>query len=111
MSKHLIFIFIFFLLFFSGCITVSMYQQQHFPIIRNKDQIEVFRTKTPNKDYIEICEIKCDFGFDNKNLQKAKEKASKVGAEAIVIIGGSGYSISGSSIEEEGLKAIAIKYK
>ena len=91
------------------------------------DHIDIFYTKTPDRDYEEIAKIQVGDTDDDWSMKQIKIKAREIGADGVVIIGrvgtygystGSGTSTgafaTGTGIgvgTGYGLVAIAIKYK
>jgi hypothetical protein len=116
---------------FSGCLEINRYTSKVYPI-RDENEIEVYSFSLPKKEYIEIAEILSS----SASVYKLKKEASKLGADAIIIVGpasidehssgsiiGSipivGGMLSGFSnfittrssvTKENGRKAVAIKY-
>jgi len=113
---------IFLLLLSSACHSVSFisYRDESYPA---SSSIEVFRSKSIEKEYIELGELSLRvknglFGNQDEVVLKLKEKAKEIGADAIIILGeetegnvivpiGNLYN----SIDKRYIKAIAIKYK
>lgn len=93
---------------------VTIYGQT-FPRKGKDEKIDVYQTKTPDKDYLEIAKITCGDTEDSWNMKQILIKAREVGADAIIIIGESGsYGIGDSSfsvVKGYGMTAVAIKYK
>jgi hypothetical protein len=99
------------MILFCGCASVTMYHEA-FPPKAASEQIDIYRTQTPNREYIEIAQISFDDGFSAQDdLNTVVKKAKEIGADAIIITGGSRIKYNGSSAHEDGVKAIAIKYK
>lgn len=82
--------------------------------------IDVYQTKKPTQEYIEIAKISCGDSDDDWNLKEIKRKAMEIGADAIIIIGRSGVTLGSIPMSknytytytsEYRLVAIAIKYK
>ena len=92
---------------------------QTFPPKSATEQIDVFNTGRPNKEYIELAQIKCGDTDDSWNMAQIMMKAREIGADAIIVTGKSGsygvgipvgnvaYAVS----ESYGISAVAIKYK
>ncbi|MCA6069990.1 MAG: hypothetical protein LE180_02565 [Endomicrobium sp.] len=102
----------FFVLFclLSGCATViGTYKYadgQYAPTDVNK--IEVYSTSVPERKYIELAEIRLSSG---RNIEKVKEEASKLGADAIIISGATCIRWWWPCVKEDGIKCVAIKFK
>jgi len=82
--------------------------------------VEVLRVKPVSKDYFELGELSLKIKKSNQEeaILKLKEKAKKIGADAIILLGenseGSVLVPVGNlyaSIDMRYIKAIAIKYK
>jgi len=117
--KKIFYIFILSLLFI-GCTPrakVMRYTTMKFPPTHN---IEIFRSKIINKDYIEIGEvyIRLKKSTEENAIALLAEKAKEIGADAIIIMGErlkgivsipAGRAFVSFPVRE--LYAIAIKYK
>ncbi len=96
---------------------VNLYQDTY-PAKEENAQIDIFRTKTPEKKYKEIGEISCADTNDEYALKQVLIKAREIGADAIIILGkvnkyGVGVPIGNMvyvSSQEYGVKVVAIKY-
>jgi len=81
-------------------------------------QVEIYRTKVPERDYIEIAEVSNKDSNNNYAKRSVMDKARKLGADAIIILGAAGSGGVGipsgnvviSSTYEYGIRAVAIKY-
>ncbi len=102
------------MLLFSSCgVSVSMINSAY----QSKSEdahIDVYYTKRPSCEYIEIAKLTSNIGFENTDMDKIKSKANELGADGIIIIGQAStnsYAI-GSVLftENSGITAIAIKY-
>lgn len=101
---------------FTSCATpnIIMYHKPYPPKSIN-DNIDIFHTSIPNREYVEIAQITCNDTDENWNISQIKIKAKELGADALIIVGKSdvytdyiGYCAVSTPI---GIKAIAIKYK
>ena len=96
---------------------VNLYRTA-FPPKDEYAQIDIYRTQTPDKKYIEIGEITCGDTNDEWALKQTLIKAREIGADGIIILGKSGSYGAGVPIgnmvyvasESYGIKAIAVKY-
>ncbi len=125
MKKTLLIYLLLSLLFYSCASTgflmakakVNLYRTA-FPPKDENAQIDIYRTQTPDKRYIEIGEITCGDTNDKWALKQTLIKARQIGADGIIIIGKSGSSGAGIPIgnivyvasEGYGINAIAVKY-
>ena len=91
------------------------------------EQIDVFYTKQPDRNYEEIAKIEVGDTDDDWSMEQIKIKAREVGADGVIIIGrvgsyvygtvsstSTGSFATGTTVgvgEGYGLVAIAIKYK
>ncbi len=96
----------------SSCASVTMLSSAY-PTKPADAPIEVFVTKKPSKEYVEIAIIGFGNGHDEAIINAIKVEARKVGADAIIIMGRAGSLSSGHTTgnEASGLTAVAIKYK
>ena len=106
----------------SSCYSVDFvrYSDESYPESNN---VEVFRSKPVDKEYIELGELslrvkKGLFSNQEDVVIKLKEKAREIGANAIIILGeekeGSVIVPVGdvyTSVDKRYIKAIAIRYK
>ena len=96
---------------------VTMYQEAYPPKEEN-EKVDIYRSKTPEKKYIEIAEISCGDTDDNWSMKQVIITARGIGADGIIIIGRAGSygigvpigNIVYTSSEGYGIRAIAIKY-
>ena len=108
------------LLLIVGCalpIRVTPYTTIQYEATQN---VEVMRTKPPDREYIEIAELRTRVGAANRHLALPNmvEKAKQIGADAIILlgeqeqgkalIGGTTAPVAASLMDMIG---IAIKYK
>lgn len=99
------------LIMLCGCATpqVAMYTSPY-PAKSTDAEIDIYKSKIPSREYIEIGEISYWSSWtndSNDNLEQLKSKARDIGADGIIVSGPSGYDGG----RERGLKGIAIKYK
>jgi hypothetical protein len=95
----------------------TMYQGVY-PAKNENELIDVYRLKTPEKQYIEIAELSCPDADENRAIKQIIIKAREIGADGIIIIGKAGsYGIGVpignmiyASTEAYGMSAVAIKY-
>lgn len=115
MKKLLIACGLLFLFGLAGChyVNVDYYAKQYYPPTTN---IDIYQTNKPDKPYIEIAKIET-----NGNLEKLKNKARELGADAIIMLeetteraaGSFGSVVSGVYMppsKEKKRQAVAIKY-
>lgn len=96
---------------------VNMYHTAY-PQKNENATIDIYRSKKPDKEYIEFAEISCGDTNDDWSLKQILIKAREIGADGIIIIGESGSYGVGVPIgntayyasEGYGINAIAIKY-
>jgi hypothetical protein len=96
---------------------VTMYQEAY-PPKEDNETIDVYRSKIPDKEYIEFAELSCGDTDENWSMKQIIIKAREIGADGIIIIGravsyGIGVPIGNmvyTSSEGYGIRAIAIKY-
>jgi hypothetical protein len=109
------------LLLIVGCalpIRVTPYTTMQYEATQN---VEVMRTKPPDREYIEIAELRTRVGAANRHLALPNmvEKAKQIGADAIILLGeqeqgkvltgmGTAVPVAASIMDMVG---IAIKYK
>jgi hypothetical protein len=91
------------------------------------EEIEIYSTGFPIKPYTEIAQIVLKSRITEKTINKLKEEAAKIGANAVIITGPAqkggingglvklisgaiGWSIGASLEEDIGWKAVAVKY-
>lgn len=97
---------------------VTMFQEAY-PKKHLDAQIDIYKTKQPDRDFIEFAEISCGDTNQEWALKQIKIKARQIGADGLIIIGKSGNYGTGSVIGNTaygasrgyGIKVIAIKYK
>jgi hypothetical protein len=83
--KHPLAIVLFISLLFSGCVSVSVANLQR----TSSNEVEVFTTKIPGKEYTEIKYIQVDgsiFHRPEKLLGKLTERARNEGADAVIAV-------------------------
>lgn len=74
----------------SGCVTMAQFApskiSQNYPKRTPPDQIELYRTQTPVKKYVEIGAVSacCNSVATNKLIDLLRSKASDVGGDAII---------------------------
>ncbi|MCP5061026.1 MAG: YbjQ family protein [Ignavibacteriae bacterium] len=114
MELRNIYVLLIFSMLFSGCYSVDFirYDNKIYPA---STSVEVFRSKTVNKEYVEIGELSLDakgyiFSRREDVVLRLKEEAAKIGADAIILLGEVTTGRSGD-LDERYMKAIAIKYK
>ncbi len=96
---------------FYGCTATTVMYREPFTAKPPTEQIEVYRMQQPSRSYIEIGEISFDQGYSAQNdLDTVIRKAREIGADAIIVTGGSRMKFHGTSAHADGVKAIAIKY-
>lgn len=108
--KRLVLLFI--PLFFLGCATTMTVYRQGFPAKDKNAEIEIYDTKTPTRDYIEIARIDNSEG----SVKAILEKARQIGADAVIISyytkqSGSVYKGTGYIGTSKVISGVAIKYK
>ena len=82
-------------------------------------KIDVYKTKEPKKEYIEIAEISCGDTDQAWSLKQIKIKAREIGADGLILLGKSGNygigtydgNLAYGAASGYGIKAIAIKYQ
>jgi len=97
---------------------VTLYGQTY-PAKDPDEQVDVFNTYKPDREYTEIAQITCGDTDDSWSMKQILIKAREIGADAIIITGRSGSYGVGVPIgnmayavaEGYGISAIAIKYK
>ena len=95
-----------------------MFKQPYSPKGVGED-IDVYQTSLPNREYIEIAKISCGDTDDDWNMKQILKKAREIGADAIIMTGQKGSYAVGMPIgnmayavsEGYGITAIAIRYK
>ena len=97
---------------------VTLYGQKY-PSKSANEQMDVFNTNKPNREYIEIALITCGDTDDSWNMTQILMKAREIGADAIIVTGKSGSYGVGVPVGNMayavargyGISAIAVKYK
>lgn len=97
---------------------VTIFGQQYPPKSQN-EEIDIFLTNKPTKEYIEFAKITCGDTNDKWSLDQISKKAREIGADGIIIIGNTGSTGVGVPIGNSayvvnsnyGMAVIAIKYK
>lgn len=121
------FVILLYAVFISACarsgVSFMKYNSNIYP---PTDSIEVLRNKPVEKDYVEIGELSLEVNSGDENsVLLLIDKAKKIGADAIILLGESsdgeitipiknlytGQTMFYSTLENKYLKAIAIRYK
>jgi hypothetical protein len=79
--------------------------------------VEVFSTKTPNREYVEVAELSVK-ATDDEAIRALADKAKELGADAIILTGertrsSAAVPVGGMlvAVPQKKLFAVAIKYK
>ncbi|GMO68250.1 MAG: hypothetical protein Nk1A_6950 [Endomicrobiia bacterium] len=97
---------------FSGCTTIAVnkFTNKRFVPIENREDVEIYSfVHNVKKPFIELAEIT----ISKKRVPKLKEKARKLGADAVIIVGPDTsytYYLWDIYMSNTGWRAIAIKY-
>jgi hypothetical protein len=109
-----------------GCVSVHRYINTDYePTYLN--EIEIFSTVAPKRPYIEIAQIILKSRINEKTINRLKEEAAQLGADAIILLGPAkmggfnggltkiisgaiGWTFGAYLNEEIGWKTVAIKY-
>lgn len=97
---------------------VTMFQEAY-PKKDLDAHIDIYKTKQPEKEFIELAEISCGDTDQEWALKQIKIKARQIGADGLILIGKSGNygigtatgNVAYGAYEGYGIKSIAIKYK
>lgn len=97
---------------------VTMFGEKY-PAKSESENIDVYMSSQPTKEFSEISKISCGDTSDKWNMEQIKKKAKEIGADGIIILGKSGsYGVGIPTettaiivTEEYGISAIAIRYK
>ena len=89
-----------------------------YPAKQADTKIDIYRTKTPDREYIEIAELSCSDASDKYAMNEILKKTRELGGDAIIILGraqSGTYGIPIGSVmymdsSSYGLKAVSIKY-
>jgi hypothetical protein len=81
-----------------------MYREP-FPAKSETENVDIYKTQNPKKDYIEIGEISAN------NISSAISKAREIGADGIIITGYKNVIYDDGVAQQHGVRGVAIKYK
>ena len=106
--------------FMMGKAKVTMLIDVSYPAKAETEDIDVYSTKKPAKDYVEFALVKCADTNNEWCIKQIKAKAREIGADGIIITGAAASEGIGvpmgnisyiTSNTPYGLSAVAIKYK